>query len=120
MSPNLSTGVSYARPQVVFGDGAYHRVVLEMRVDLEQRVKTRKKGGVQWIFSSRHITLHGVWVCVNMPPTAGDERLWNWDPNDEAVPPGREQAHTLVSERDPASHPSFFHCTHGVIFVLSA
>ena len=97
-SPKLSTAWAYARPQVVFGDGAYHRVILELRVSEAQRKKKRAKGGEQWVFESEHVRVHGVWVGVNMPPSSGDERLSHWDAGDEAVPPGRQQA--------PPSHVS--------------
>ena len=61
-SPMLSTAWAYARPQVVFGDGAYHRVILELRVSETQRKKKRAKGGEQWVFEPEHVRVHGVWV----------------------------------------------------------
>ena len=97
-TPKLSTAWGYARPQVVFGDGAYHRVILELRVSEAQRKKKRAKGGEQWVFESEDVRVHGVWIGVNMPPSSGEERLSHWDAQDEAVPPGRQQA--------PPSHVS--------------
>ena len=43
-TPKLSTAWAYARPQVVFGDGAYHRVILELRVSEAQRKKKASQG----------------------------------------------------------------------------
>merc|ERR1719401_98005 len=54
-SPSLDTGLWYARPQVLFGDGVYHRIVFELRVDPEQQKHSRKRGGVQWIFPSKAV-----------------------------------------------------------------
>ena len=91
-SPLLSTAWTYARPQIVFVDGAYHRVILELRVRETLRKKKRSKGGEQWIFESQDVRAHGVWIGINQPPYAGDERLNHWESIDEAVPPGRNQA----------------------------
>ena len=92
-SPKLSTAWAYARPQVVFGEGAYRRVILQLRVSEVHRKKKRAKGGEQWIFESEDVRVHGVWVA-----SSGDERPSHWDAQDEAVPPGRQQA--------PPSHVS--------------
>ena len=91
-SPLLSTAWSYARPQIVFGDGVYYRVILELRVQEALRKKKRTKGGEQWTYDSEHVRMHGVWIGINMPPSAGDERLSQWDSVDEAIPPGHHQA----------------------------
>lgn len=88
-SPKLETGRWYARPQVLFADGCYHRVVFELRVDPERRKKNRQRGGIQWVFNSDAVSIYGLWVQVNAPPVKGEERLNDWDPALEALPLGQ-------------------------------
>ena len=42
VSPQFETARGYARSQSVFGDGLWHRVVLECQVDETQRISLRK------------------------------------------------------------------------------
>jgi len=101
-SPSLDTGLWYARPQILFGDGVYHRVIFELRVDPEQRKRDRKRGGVQWVFPSSAVALHAVWVRSNAPPKNGEERVNEWDPELEAFPPGCHAVEPVVNSRtDP-------------------
>jgi len=95
-SPKFSTGASYARPQILFGDSVYHRIVLELRVDPERQQKKKKKGGNQWVFPSDAVSLHAIWIRSNAPPCKGEERLNFWDPNLEALPDGQSR---------PVPHP---------------
>jgi hypothetical protein len=87
-SPNMDTGLWYSRPQVMFNDGVFHRVLFELRVDPKQRKVNRKKGGTQWVFPSGAVQLYAVWVRPNAPPKNGEERVNGWEPQLEAVPPG--------------------------------
>ena len=46
-TPLVSTAKWYARPHIVFGDGVYHCIMYELRVD-PLKIKTeRERGGVQ-------------------------------------------------------------------------
>ena len=85
-TPNIDTGLWYARPQVMFGDGVFHRLVFELRVDISRRTKNRQRGGVQWVCPSDAVKLHAVWVRSNAPPAKGEERVNDWEPHLEAVP----------------------------------
>lgn len=95
-SPNLATATGYARPQVLFSDGVYHRVILELRVMDSDRLKSRQRGGQQWIYRGHHIHIYGFWVMSNAPPAAGDERLNHWNPTHEAIPVGCKEALHIV------------------------
>ena len=90
-SPLVDTARGYARPQVLFGDGAFHRPLLELKVDLQRLRRQRQRGGTQWVFPSSAINLRALWVHLNAPPADGEERFNSWDPALEAVPPGRHQ-----------------------------
>jgi hypothetical protein len=85
-SPKLETAREYARPQQVFEDGAYHRVVLDLLVDMKQLRRKREKGGQQWTFPSQAVFVRGVLFQQNSPPQKGDERLDDWEPCLEALP----------------------------------
>jgi len=98
-SPNLDTGIWYARPHILFGDGVYHRVIFELRVDPKRRKRNRKAGGVQWVFPCDAIQLYGVWLRSNVPPSNGEERINNWDPELEAIPLGRSRPPAIVNPR---------------------
>lgn len=104
-SPNLDTGVWYARPQIMFGDGVYHRVIFEVRADPKRRMKNRKRGGVQWVFPCAAVALHAVWVRSNCPPANGEERVNGWQPELEAIPPGSEPLPAIINPRkEPWPH----------------
>ena len=96
-SPNVETGRWYARPQILFEDGVYHRVLFELRVDSTHRKRAREKGGTQWIFPSNAVSLYAVWVENNSPPRVGEERLDSWDPALEALPSGRHRPEPIVN-----------------------
>ena len=85
-SPLLSTARWYARPHILFADGVYHRIIFELRVNTEKRLRNRQRGGVQWVFKPDAVSLYGVWVQRNAPPVVGEERINNWDPKLEARP----------------------------------
>eukprot|EP00930_Biecheleria_cincta_P032616 TRINITY_DN22619_c0_g1_i2.p1 TRINITY_DN22619_c0_g1~~TRINITY_DN22619_c0_g1_i2.p1 ORF type:complete len:325 (-),score=37.52 TRINITY_DN22619_c0_g1_i2:294-1229(-) len=96
VSPKFATGLWYARPQVLFGDGVYHRVIFEVRVNTAERIRARDRGGVQWIFKPDAVSLHAIWVKRNSPPLNGEERINDWDPLLEALPPGwTHRPHTI-------------------------
>merc|ERR1712070_581326 len=68
----------------------YHRVVLELRVNVKLQTKEREKGGVQWIFPPEGLAINAILVFPNDPPGKGDERLDDWDSRMECVPAGKE------------------------------
>ena len=98
-TPMTETARTYARPHVIFGDGVYHRVMLELRVNTERRKRNRKKGGVQWVFNSDAVSLHALWVQRNAPPARHEERVNEWDPELEARPAGRDPGPPIVNPR---------------------
>jgi len=98
-SPNLSTARWYARPQILFGDKVYHRVIFELRVNTEKRIRNRQRGGVQWIFKPDSVSLQAIWVQRNAPPKNGEERINDWDPSLEARPLGKEPVQSIVNPR---------------------
>mmetsp|Transcript_76378 Transcript_76378/g.224012 ORF Transcript_76378/g.224012 Transcript_76378/m.224012 type:complete len:549 (-) Transcript_76378:97-1743(-) len=98
-SPCVDTGLWYARPQILFADGVYHRVIFELRVDPARRKRDRKRGGVQWVFPSAAVALHAVWVRSNAPPKNGEERVNGWDPELEALPFGCQALPPLINPR---------------------
>lgn len=101
-TPNIETALWYARPHELFADGVYHRVIFELRVDPERRSKERQRGGVQWVFPSAAVSLHAVWVRPNAPPTKGEERVREWNPQLEALPPGCAPPRPIVNPRRSA------------------
>ncbi|CAK0797193.1 unnamed protein product, partial [Prorocentrum cordatum] len=111
-TPVLETARWYARPHVLFGDGAYHRVLFELRVDPERRKRQRQRGGVQWVFNSSAVSIHAMWVEINAPPDNGEERVNEWDPGLEALPSGRDRPELVVNPRDFASERSLQHRLH--------
>jgi len=87
-SPLMSTARWYARPHVLFGDGIYHRALLELAVDTKRRKRERMRGGVQWVFPTDAVAVRAVWLEKNAPPSAEEQRFATWDPGLEALPPG--------------------------------
>ncbi|CAK0893498.1 unnamed protein product, partial [Prorocentrum cordatum] len=98
-SPDLDTGLWYARPHILFGDGVYHRVILELKVDPARRKKNRKRGGVQWVFPFEAVALSAVLVRINAPPAKGEERVNEWEPELEAVPLDALRPDAIVNPR---------------------
>lgn len=88
-SPHKATAATYARPQPVFSDGVYHRVLLKVRFDRSKLLRERARGGGQLVVPSQGITIEGVFFGINTPPRKGEERLDEWDPTIEARPSGR-------------------------------
>eukprot|EP00933_Yihiella_yeosuensis_P013381 TRINITY_DN12425_c1_g3_i1.p1 TRINITY_DN12425_c1_g3~~TRINITY_DN12425_c1_g3_i1.p1 ORF type:complete len:533 (+),score=97.88 TRINITY_DN12425_c1_g3_i1:101-1600(+) len=97
-TPNLNTARWYARPHILFGDGVYHRIIFELRVDPEKRIRNRKRGGVQWVFKPDAVSLHGILVQRNAPPWNGEERINDWDASLEARPYGEEPVPAVVND----------------------
>jgi hypothetical protein len=98
-TPKLETGRWYARPQILFQDEVFHRVVFELRVDPARRKKNRARGGIQWVFNSDAVSMYGLWVQVNAPPVKGEERVNEWDPALEALPPGEIMRDPIINDR---------------------
>ena len=86
MSPLFGTAKSYGRNQILFFDGVYHTVVLELRVNVEKRKNKKSAGGVQWTFESEDCYICGVWFGHNVGNPAGREHLATWNPSLEALP----------------------------------
>lgn len=99
VSPMLETARWYARPHQLFGDGVYHRVILDLLVDPERRKRSRQRGGVQWVFDCPAVALRGLRVQVNAPPANGEERVNEWDPQLEALPPYCDRPEPTVNPR---------------------
>ena len=85
-SPLLDTAKGYARAHHLFDDGAYHRCVVELRVNGNRLRLNREQGGVQWVFPSDAVALHGIRVQVNTPLKKGEQRVNEWDVKLQAVP----------------------------------
>lgn len=101
-SPSLDTGLWYARPQILFNDEVFHRIIFELRVDPDKRKKNRARGGIQWVFPCEAVSLHGVWVRHNAPPSKGEERVNGWEADLEALPPGASAPVPTVNTRTGA------------------
>eukprot|EP00435_Cladocopium_sp_Y103_P029841 s119_g7.t1 len=89
-TPVFDTAFSYARAHNVFGDGVYHRCILELRVDVKRRWRQKEKGGNQWTFPSDAVVIVGVCIVHNSGNVKGWEHLRYWDAEDECVPVGCE------------------------------
>ena len=89
VTPKQTTAVGYARPHVVFGDGVYHRVFLEVLVDPVKRKTSHCKSGKQWVAPEHGIVIRAIWIQANSPVHGNDDRLETWEPSLEAIPPGR-------------------------------
>ena len=80
-TPLMCTATRYARPHVLFSDGVYYRVVLELRVDDRRKIKQREAGGHQILFPADAVHVRAVWVRPNAPPCVAEERLSSWNPD---------------------------------------
>ena len=98
-TPVLETARWYARPQILFADGVYHRIVYELRVNTSKRLRNRQRGGVQWVFKPDSVSLYGIWVQRNQPPAVGEERINSWDPKLEARPLGSKEVDATRNRR---------------------
>lgn len=101
VSPLLLTARWYARAHQVFGDGFYHRVVLEVRYDAGRVRKQREKGGVQLVLPSSAVSIERVLFQYNAPPRTGEERMDSWDPELEAVPPEKARPAPTIADAPP-------------------
>jgi len=97
-SPLIPTARWYARPHIVFGDGVYHRALLEVVVDTKRRKRERMRGGVQWVFPREAVAIRAVWLEKNAPPNVEEQRFTTWDPGLEAVPPGLSAPKPVTNE----------------------
>ena len=90
---------------MLFGDGVYYRVVLELRVDSSQTMRERQRGGHQLVFPASAVNVHAVWVLPNASPGVGEERLSSWNPAHEALPAGCRAPEVLCNPRDLLANP---------------
>ena len=81
VSPRWDTARWYARGHKLFPfECAYHRVILEVRVNFENVLRNRSRGGGQWVFHSKDVHIHSVWVEANTTIEKGEERCDEWRP----------------------------------------
>jgi len=55
-SPEFDTGIWYARPQIMFGDDVFQRIIFEVKVDRKRQKQNRTRGGT-------HRTTHHLNSC---------------------------------------------------------
>ena len=83
--------------------------VYELRVKWHQRIHTMSRGGTQCTFPPEAVRIIGGWMWHNTGNAAGSEHFRFWDPEDEAIPFGCQQADTPaktdIGYTDP-THPS--------------
>jgi len=96
-SSSIETARSNTHPHHLFGDGVYHRVMLDVRFDRSQLKRGRRRGGGQLILPSSAVAITGVRFQMNAAPCRCDERLDTWDSTLEALPARR-------------TSPSVIHC----------
>ena len=94
VTPKLATAISYARPQDLFGDGMFHRCILELRVPFANVYKRKAAGGTQWTFDADLIRIVGVWITSNCGNLKGYDFLRCWNSEEEVLPEGITQAGT--------------------------
>ena len=63
--------------------------------------------------------LAGVWIGMNMPPDAGDERLACWAPALEAIPMGHQQVRETGQSQIPDDRSAARKFTGDHIFEIS-
>ena len=86
VSPRWDTARWYARGHKLFPfERAYHRVILELRVNYDNVVRHRSRGGGQWVFHSKDIRIHAVWIEANTVIDKGEERCDDWRPELEVT-----------------------------------
>jgi hypothetical protein len=88
-TPLFETSEWYARPQIMFSDGAFFRIVLEVMVDPGARTRKRKRGGGQEVYPSDSVSVVGLFVAGNCKVRVGEERIDGFDAHLEAVPSGQ-------------------------------
>ena len=98
-TPVLKTAQWYARPHIVFGDGVYHRVLLEVRVHRQRLKRRRHRGGVQWVFDENAVIIRAVWLQINSPPDTEESRFDSWDPDLEVIPPGQNGVGVIINQQ---------------------
>ena len=101
----MCTATRYARPHVLFSDGVYYRVVLELRVDDRRKIKKRQAGGHQILFPADAVHVRAVWVRPNAPPCVAEERLSSWNPELEALPARRQAPQVVRNQRNLDARP---------------
>ena len=85
-TPRLRSAWEYAIPHVLFDDGVYYRVVLELRVNISERIESTTVPDIVWSFPQHAVAIRAIWVLCNAPPGKGEERFDTWKPLLEAVP----------------------------------
>ena len=85
-SPRIQTADFYARPTHVFGDKIMDQVCLAIYVD-EKRATKVPAGGEQWIVPAESVYIKAVYFRQNAAMGNGQERVWEWCVQHEALPP---------------------------------
>ena len=94
-APNLEYARFYSRPQIVFDDNCYHRVMYRLACD-ENKVKSKRwiSEGMEYITEEGNIILLAVMIKPNCPPVEfTEERFNDWNPALEIHPDGLEEHH---------------------------
>ena len=89
LTPCLDKGIWHARPHAVFDDGLFHRAIIEVRYDPARAKQSRNKGkkcASNITTNSDAVSITGLIIQPNSPPSAGEERFMGWDENLEVVP----------------------------------
>jgi len=77
---------SYARPQVLFNDGVYYKVMLDVRCDMSKKRQKKKTKLDQWIFPPEAIAIVGILVLPGTKVEKGEEQLDIWQDELEVRP----------------------------------
>lgn len=80
--------VSYARPQVLFSDDVYYKVMLELRVDMSRKRQRKKTRLEQWVFPPEAVAIVAILVWPGAKVAKGEERLDIWQSDLEVRPAG--------------------------------
>ena len=71
----------YAKPHIVFGNGVFHRVVLELAVAEAGILHYYDRGASPtWVHHEQAVLLKGIHIKINSPPGVGEGRFYEWNP----------------------------------------
>ena len=94
VTPSKACATGYAIPQNVFKDGAFHRAVLEVDVELSARTRCVNGSYQQWVFPSEAVSIVALWIHCDGGVGKGQTRLSTWD---ERLELPRRRAEQLMS-----------------------
>ena len=105
VTPSITRAKWYARPHVMFGDGAFHRCLVHVLVNEQEMRASRPQGCV---FPKEAVAIIGIWFWPNCgcdDPTV--ERFSAWQPHMEAVPTDCEPLPPVVNPGKEGFEPWF-------------